>query len=134
MHIYPTEAAIPGWSFGGVYRFTKKRFFEEIMPSMLQLSALIDEIDYADRMHPDNHGTGLFAKDQWTSGSVVEGAPTEEPGPDASNARSQRPATRAIGVSRAFACVLNTRGFPQAFYTAPVIHPVRVHKYPCQVS
>jgi hypothetical protein len=62
MHIYPTEAAIPGWSFGGVYRFTKKRFFEEIMPIMLQLSTLIDEIDYADRLHPDNHGTGLFAK------------------------------------------------------------------------
>jgi hypothetical protein len=53
---------------------------------------------------------------------------------DASNARSQRPATRAIGVSRAFACVLNTRGCPQVFYTAPVIHPVRVHKYPWQAS
>jgi hypothetical protein len=45
-----------------VYRFTKKRLFEEIMPIMLQLSALIDEIDYADRLHPDNHGTSLFAK------------------------------------------------------------------------
>jgi hypothetical protein len=51
----------------------------------------------------------------------VDGAPTEEPRPDASNARSQRPATRAIGVSRAFACVLNTRGCPQVFYTALVI-------------
>jgi hypothetical protein len=29
--------------------------------------------------------------DQWISGSVEEGAPTEEPTPDASNARSQRP-------------------------------------------
>jgi hypothetical protein len=27
------------------------------------------------------------------SGSAVDGAPTEEPGPDANNARSQRPAT-----------------------------------------
>jgi hypothetical protein len=71
---------------------------------------------------------------QWISGSVVEGAPTEEPRPDASNARRQRPATRAIGASRALACVLNTRGFPQVFYTAPVIHPVRVHKYPWQAS
>jgi hypothetical protein len=42
---------------------------------------------------------------QWISGSVVEGAPTKEPRPDASNARSQRPATRAIGVSRAFFCL-----------------------------
>jgi hypothetical protein len=73
---------------------------------------------------------------EWISGSVVEGAPTEEPRPDASNARSQRPAPRAIGVSRAFACVLNTRGCPQVLYTAPVpvIHPVRVHKYPWQAS
>jgi hypothetical protein len=54
--------------------------------------------------------------DQRISGSAVDGAPTEEPEPDASNARSQRPATRAIVVSRAFACVLNTRGCPQAFY------------------
>jgi hypothetical protein len=45
-----------------VYRFTKKRFFEEIMPIMLQLSTPIDEIDYADRLHPDSHGTSLFAK------------------------------------------------------------------------
>jgi hypothetical protein len=71
---------------------------------------------------------------QWISGSVAEGSPTEEPRPDASNARSQRPATRAIGVSRALACVLNTRGCPQVFYTAPVIHPVPVHKYPWQAS
>jgi hypothetical protein len=35
----------------------------------------------------------------------VEGAPTEKPRPDASNARSQRPATGAIGVSRALVCV-----------------------------
>jgi hypothetical protein len=66
-----------------------------------------------------------------TSGSVDQwwkALPrTEEPRPDASNARRQRPATRATGVSRAFACVLNTRGCPQVFCTAPVIHPVRVH-------
>jgi hypothetical protein len=50
--------------------------------------------------------------DQWISGGRCSlPRPTEgEPRPDASNARRQRPATRAIGVSRAFACVLNTRG------------------------
>jgi hypothetical protein len=39
--------------------------------------------------------------------STVDGAPTEEPRRDPSNARSQRPttATRAIGVPRALACV-----------------------------
>jgi hypothetical protein len=70
--------------------------------------------------------------DQRINGSAVDGAPTEEPRPDASNARSQRPAPRAIGVSRALACVLNTRGCPQVFYTAPVIHPVRVHIFSWQ--
>jgi hypothetical protein len=30
--------------------------------------------------------------------------------------------------------VLNARDCPQVFYTAPVIHPVRVHKYPWQAS
>jgi hypothetical protein len=35
--------------------------------------------------------------DQRISGSAVDGAPTEEPRPDASNARSQRPATRHKG-------------------------------------
>jgi hypothetical protein len=64
----------------------------------------------------------------------LDGAPTEEPRPDASNTRRQRPATRATGVSRALACVLNTRGCPQVFCTAPVVHPVRVHKYPWQTS
>jgi hypothetical protein len=73
-------------------------------------------------------GPVTVASDQWISGSVVEGAPTEEPRPDANNARRQRPATRATGASRALACVLNTRGCPQVLWTAPVIHPVRVHK------
>jgi hypothetical protein len=67
---------------------------------------------------------------QWISGSAVDGAPgaapTEELRPDASNARSEQPAPergQLAGVSRALACVLNTRGCPQVFYTAPVIHP-----------
>jgi hypothetical protein len=42
-------------------------------------------------------------------GSAVEGAPTEErrqePRPDASNTRSQRPATRAIGVCVSCSCM-----------------------------
>jgi hypothetical protein len=42
---------------------------------------------------------------------VVEGAPTEEPRPDASNARRQRTATRAIGACPVLlpVCCLNTR-------------------------
>jgi hypothetical protein len=59
------------------------------------------------------------AVDQWISGSVVEGAPTEEPRPDASNARSQRPATRAIGVSRALACVLKHLWSPTGVLHSP---------------
>jgi hypothetical protein len=70
---------------------------------------------------------------QWISGSVVEGAPTEEPRPDASNARSQRPATRATGVSRALACVLKHPWLPTGGrFTLPrsYILPVRVHRCP----
>jgi hypothetical protein len=47
----------------------------------------------------------LLSADQRISGSAVDGAPTEEPRPDASNARSQRPATRAIGVCLVLFCL-----------------------------
>jgi hypothetical protein len=74
-------------------------------------------------------GTALGARGSaptWISQSVdqwwkAHPRSTEEPRPGASNARSQRPATRAIGVSRALACALNTRGCPHVLYTAPVI-------------
>jgi hypothetical protein len=50
----------------------------------------------------------------------LEGAPTtEEPRPDASNARSQRPATRAIGVTRALACVLKHPWLPTGVLHCP---------------
>jgi hypothetical protein len=75
--------------------------------------------------------------DQWSSGSVVEGAPTEEPRPDASNARSQQPAPEGNWcVSCSCLCVKHP-WLPTGvlhFYTAPAIHPVRVHKYPWQAS
>jgi hypothetical protein len=70
--------------------------------------------------------------DQWISGGRCHG------GAEARRKQRGESATRhkirAIGVSRAFACVLNTRGFRQAFCTAPVIHPVGVHEYPWQAS
>jgi hypothetical protein len=50
-----------------------------------------------------------LVSDQRISGSAVDGAPTEEPRPDASNARSHNnPPQRAIGVSRALACYVRT--------------------------
>jgi hypothetical protein len=59
----------------------------------------------------------------------LEGAPTEEPRPDANNARSQRPATRATGdwrahegVSRALACVLKHLRLPTGVLHCPS-HP-----------
>jgi hypothetical protein len=55
--------------------------------------------------------------------------------------RGQTQATRGVNdrpqgqlaclVLSPVSCVLST---PQVFYTAPVIHPVRVHKYPWQAS
>jgi hypothetical protein len=60
------------------------------------------------------------AMDQRTSGSAVDGAPTEGPRPDANNARSQRPAPE--GNWRVpCSCLLcwNARGCPQAFQHVP---------------
>jgi hypothetical protein len=69
-------------------------------------------------------------------GPVVEGAPTEEPRPDASNAKIQRPATRATtGVSRALACmcvetpVVAHRRFTPPRSSSILCLWVRVHKY-----
>jgi hypothetical protein len=58
--------------------------------------------------------------DQRISGSAVDGAPTEEPRPDANNARRQRPAPE--GNWRVpCSCLLcwNTRGCPQTFQHVP---------------
>jgi hypothetical protein len=58
--------------------------------------------------------------DQRISGSAVDGAPTEEPRPDANNARRQRPATE--GNWRVpCSCLLcwNARGCPQTFQHVP---------------
>jgi hypothetical protein len=70
--------------------------------------------------------------DQWTSGGRCShgGAETRRKQREETTTRHKG----SCGVSRAFACVLNTRGLPQVFYTAPVIHPVRVHKCPWQAS
>jgi hypothetical protein len=60
----------------------------------------------------------------------LAGAPTEEPRPDASNARSQRPATKGNWrVSCPCMCVETPVAAHMCFALSPVIHPVRVHKY-----
>ena len=39
-----------------------KKFYECVMPVVLNLSQLIDEVHYQDRLHPLNHYGGFFAK------------------------------------------------------------------------
>jgi hypothetical protein len=83
------------------------------------------------------HDFLTFFLDQWISGSVDQWwkvFPRRSRGQTRATRGVNNPPQRATGVSRALACVLNTRGCPQVFYTSPVIHPVRVHKYPWQAS
>ena len=74
---------------------------------------------------------GYGSVDQWISGGRCShgGAGAEARRKQPTRGDSD-PHQRAISAPRAFACVLNTRGFPQVFYTAPVSHPVRVHRCP----
>ena len=62
MHIYPTVDAISGWEFGKRTgrRFSKTKFYACVLPVIMELAQIIDEIDYADRLHPANHGTGIM--------------------------------------------------------------------------
>ena len=62
MHIYPTVAAIGGWEFGRRTKryFSKSEFYACVMPIIVELALIIDEVDYADRLHPRNHGTGIL--------------------------------------------------------------------------
>ena len=62
MHIYPTTDAIGGWEFGRGTgrRFSKTRFYACVIPVIMELAQIIDEIKYEDRLHPHNHGTGFL--------------------------------------------------------------------------
>jgi hypothetical protein len=73
--------------------------------------------------HPQVPLAEQRSADQRISGGLCSHGGAEARRKQREEWRSQRPTTRATGVSRAFACVLNTRGCLQAFCTAPVIHP-----------
>jgi hypothetical protein len=79
--------------------------------------------------------TGL---DQRISGSAVDGAPTEEPRPDSNNARRQRPAPEGNSRVPCSCLCVKHPWFPTGgrcfTLPRPVIHPVRVHKFPLQAS
>ena len=52
MHIYPTVDAISGWEFGKRTgrRFSKTKFYACVLPVIMELAQIIDEIDYEDRL------------------------------------------------------------------------------------
>ena len=60
IHIYPTVDAIGGWEFGKRTgrRFSKKSFYGCVLPVLMELALIIDEIKYEDRLHPRSHGSG----------------------------------------------------------------------------
>jgi hypothetical protein len=80
---------------------------------------------------------GAGAGSQWISGSVDQwwkALPRRSRGQTQATRGYNDPPQGQLACPVAFVCVLNTRGCPEVFYTAPVIHPVRVHKYPWQAS
>jgi hypothetical protein len=77
-------------------------------------------------------GTPASSVDQWWKVLPRTSRAARRARPDASNARArQRPAPEGNWrVPCVCLCVKHPRGFPQVFCTSPVIHPMRVHKYP----
>ena len=59
IHHYPT---IAGAAWPTKRRYTRKMFYDCVMPVVLHLSQLVDEIHYSDRLHPLNHYGGFFSK------------------------------------------------------------------------
>ena len=59
IHHYPS---IEGAAWPTKRRYTRKMFYDCVMPVVLHLSQLMDEIHYSDRLHPLNHYGGFFSK------------------------------------------------------------------------
>ena len=41
-------------------RITVQKFYSRIVPTLMSLAELVDEIHWSDRLHPMNHGTHMF--------------------------------------------------------------------------
>ena len=41
-------------------RITVQKFYSKVVPTLMCLSRLVDEISWSDRLHPMNHGSHMF--------------------------------------------------------------------------
>ena len=63
MHQYPTTDGVRGWLFGKSKRqYSKKKFYQCAIVVLFKLATMINEVHFDDRLHPDNHGTGIFSR------------------------------------------------------------------------
>jgi hypothetical protein len=62
IHLYPSTATFGQrhWRFLG--KISEKNFSMMVIPVLICFSNEMDEIYYNDRLHHENHGTGIFAK------------------------------------------------------------------------
>ena len=79
IHQYPTVRSIPGHRFGNYGHMLTSDFYRWVMPVLCGSALVIKEIFWADRLHPENHGTGLFAQ-RFTA--LIDCAPIDIQRPD----------------------------------------------------
>ena len=61
IHTYPSTSAMMQRPFKYIGRVSKRKFYEMVVPVLRAFSDAMDEIYYNDRLHPMNHGLGIFA-------------------------------------------------------------------------
>ena len=89
IHEYPTQATLCGHRFGD-HTVTKTAFHTQVTPILYILATILKEIFYDDRLHEDNHGTGIMSKRVTT---IIDCAPifVQEPSDkDLANALYQK--------------------------------------------
>ena len=62
IHTHPAVKAIGQRYFTYFGRCTESMYYEMVVPVLFAFADVIDEIEPNDRYHPQNHGTGMFAR------------------------------------------------------------------------
>ena len=62
IHQYPTVRTLGARTWGKFGRMTKTNFYRLVIPVLCATSLTIKEIFWEDRLHPRNHGVGIFSQ------------------------------------------------------------------------
>ena len=60
IHVYPSAVSFGQRNFEFIGRISTRKFYEMVVPVLVAFSDAINEINYNDRLHPANHGLGIF--------------------------------------------------------------------------